>query len=817
MRARKTHAFLALVFALGLVRAGPLFAQAAKAGAAKPPEQIDFSADSMAVSERGTEVEGQGNVEIKRQEMTLHADQVRLNRETQEMQATGNVTVDDPEWKIKQADRVQFNLGEETGTIENGEMFLENGHLTMGGSRLQKLSGQSYHIDEGFFTTCLCEDGPPTWKISAKEMDVTREGTGKIRGGVFYIMDVPVFYLPYAIFPVKTDRQTGFLFPEVGSTSRSGARYMQPFYWAISKSSDATLTVGVETRARYGFLGEYRTMFSKDFDAQANISYFNESLRHKSNSAIGDHDIAGCWPGTNDCHVIPLNRWSAVADHRQIDPSGWTTYSDVAVFSDDFFVRELTRLMHFDADQERNLKTSRYSQSRAGFYRDWGDTTLRGEWNYYQDFIQFDQNTLQRAPQVALSGRRFLWSTPLELRWNVAGVNYLSRQAPDGLRFDFRPELVLPFNFANYLNGSVSVAPRETVYHLYDTNQTAFEASCVPAPSCTKIPRSYARNNSRTLVEVASNVGTSFGRVFSLSGAGLQKIKHVIEPEVSYLFVSRTKQNDIPIMDGVDRVNHRNVATFSLTNRFWGKFSQLTPAPPEDPDVEMVSTSEDTRELGRLKLAISYSMEPSKGAAGRLSDVDASVKTLPMDYLALGGGVSIDPGSGSLSQASVLFSIFDPRPITRRVLDRDFMRPNSLDFSYRFIGNNRNAPLAQNANLFLRDQSVAKSCPSIPDTMGSGRETYDPRCIGSHDQVLGLVSIHSLFHVTDHVLFMYDANYNVLRSRFSTNRGAIKLLSKCECWSVTFALNHSTNPNETGFKFNFDLLGLSSQSKPSFR
>jgi hypothetical protein len=42
-------------------------------------------------------------------------------------------------------------------------------------------------------------------------------------------------------------------------------------------------------------------------------------------------------------------------------------------------------------------------------------------------------------------------------------------------------------------------------------------------------------------------------------------------------------------------------------------------------------------------------------------------------------------------------------------------------------------------------------------------------------------------------------------------------LSQCECWSLTFALNHSTNPNETNFRFNFDLLGLSSQTKPAFR
>ncbi len=830
--ARKAFASFCLTLALVLFAAGPLFAQAARAGTPKPPEQIDFTADNMSVTEKGSTVEGQGHVEFKRQEMILHADQLRFNRETQDMEATGNVAIEDPEWKIKQADRVRFNLNEETGTIEKGDLFLEKGHLTMTGDRLQKLSGQSYHIDEGVFTTCLCDDGPPTWKIAAKEIDIEREGTGVIKRGMFYIMDVPVLYIPYAIFPVRTERETGFLFPEFGSSGKNGFRFVQPFYWAISKSSDATVSFDIETKARIGAIGQYRTMFSKDFSAELDGSYFNELFRTNPNGDVGDKTIADCnrkptaapppLPAndySNNCDVIPRNRWSAVANHRQTAASGWTTYSDIALFSDDFFVRELTHNLHFNYDQERDIKTSRYTQARVGFLQGWGDMTLQGEGTYYQDFIQADKVTLQRTPQIAFTGRKVLWNTPLELRWRAAGINYLSQHAPDGLRFDIRPELVLPFNLANYLHGSINVAPRETLYHLYD-NTASFSTVTCAAPlnnrSCTKDPqtlRSFTRNNSRELVEITSNVGTSFGSVFSLSGSGLQKIKHVVEPEVSYLFISRSKQNDIPFMDGVDRVNHRNQATFSLTNRFWGKFSQLTPAPPVDTDVEMVSGTEDTRELARLKFAIGYSMEKPNGPGGRLSDLDTGLRVIPKDYLAFGGDLSINPGSGTVSQAAALFSIFDPRPITRRVLDQDFMRPNSLDLSYRFIGKTANSPLAENANpILVNPNSPTRVCSSLDTQFG---DTFDPRC--ERTNVQGLLSLRALFHVTDYLLLFYDTTYNFQKSRFATNRGAIKILSKCECWSVTLALNQSTNPATTSFKFHFDLLGLSSQSKPSFK
>jgi hypothetical protein len=499
------------------------------------------------------------------------------------------------------------------------------------------------------------------------------------------------------------------------------------------------------------------------------------------------------------------------------------TYSDVALFSDDFFVRELTRNMHFDFDRERDIKTMRYSPSRSGFIRSWDDTTLRGEFDYYQDFIQTDSRTLHRTPELTLTGHQRLWNTPLELWWRADGVSYISPASADGLRMDLRPELVLPFSLANYLHGSFSVAPRETLYHLYDDSNEFKTVTCipngVPGPKflCTQhsSTESFKRNNSRELVEVNGNIGTSFERVFGWNGSDLQKIKHSVEPEFGYTFVSRSRQSDIPIMDGVDRVNHRNLLTFAVTNRFWGKYSSLTPASSENPDVEMTQTpiEGDTRELMRLKAALNYSLGSERQSGGRLSDINVGLRVMATDYMVFGSGVGVSPADAHLSEGNALFTIFDPRPITRRVLDQDFMRPNSLDLSFRFIDKTVNSALADNANAVLVDPtSPVKVCSSVKGTFG---ETFDPRC--DRRNVLGLVGIRSLIHVTDHVLFLYDAVYNARRGGFSSNRGAIKLLSQCECWSLTFALNFQTNPNEVNFRFHFDLLGLSSQSKPAFK
>src|SRR5262245_43821049 len=120
------------LFLLALLPAQALLAasftdQGGRAGEAKPEEQIHITADSLSVSDQGAKMQGQGNVEVQREQMTLKADQVQFDRTTKDMEAVGNVYLDDPEWKVRQADRMQFNLDNETGMIENGELFLERG------------------------------------------------------------------------------------------------------------------------------------------------------------------------------------------------------------------------------------------------------------------------------------------------------------------------------------------------------------------------------------------------------------------------------------------------------------------------------------------------------------------------------------------------------------------------------------------------------------------------------------------------------------------------------------------------------------------
>ena len=64
-------------------------------------------------------------------------------------------------------------------------------------------------------------------------------------------------------FPVFRERQSGFLIPRVGFSNRRGFQLLQPYYWAINKNQDATLSARRRDRAALGLAGEYRYAFSR--------------------------------------------------------------------------------------------------------------------------------------------------------------------------------------------------------------------------------------------------------------------------------------------------------------------------------------------------------------------------------------------------------------------------------------------------------------------------------------------------------------------------------------------------------------------------
>ena len=69
--------------------------------------------------------------------------------------------------------------------------------------------------EEAEYTTVKI--GPESWSIYGKKINITQGEYIRIKHGYLKIKGVIAFYFPYLIFPIKKERESGILFPRLGS------------------------------------------------------------------------------------------------------------------------------------------------------------------------------------------------------------------------------------------------------------------------------------------------------------------------------------------------------------------------------------------------------------------------------------------------------------------------------------------------------------------------------------------------------------------------------------------------------------------------
>ncbi len=734
------------VFTMAMVLSALLATRAHAADALlSESDEIGIDAEQVSFDQKNNQIVARGAVVITRGAMTLRADEVRVNRTTNEADATGNVSVTDPMGTVH-AEEMHFNLDEETGVLLDAEVQSKRLHYSLSGTRIEKGLGQSYHIENGRFTTCRCAEGPPSWSISGKDVDVTMGGYASLRDGTFNILDRPVMYLPRALLPVQRDRESGFLTPRFGVSNQRGFQTLLPYYWAIDKSQDATVALDVETSARIGLVNEYRYALSRHSSGEINVSYFNEFFR-------------GTTQGTSTETTIPTNRWSVVTAQTQQLLPGMHAYTDMFMVSDDLFLREINTYS-FDLPHEAAIRTLPFVASHAGIVQLWDRAALVGEGTYYQNLTSFDPTTnmpvpeasagvtLQRAPIVSLWGQHEI-AEDLLGDFNASAVDYQRGHGDDGLRLDLQPGLTLPLPLGQSFFGAVRGSVRETAYHLTDTTVLNSDG-----PNTT-IPE----NRSRELVQVDGQVGTALDRVYSVDSFGLQKLKHTIEPTIQYLYIPGVAQGDLPLFDGVDRVNRRNLLTYGVVNRFIGRFAD--------------SGADAVRELGRFSITqsadISREMTFQSGRTpDHFTDIDIAARINPSRYFTADMASTYDPSATTFTSMQVSLFAEDPRDL--RTPDHQLLETrSSARISYRVLSQNTLQEVDD--NLVLR--------------------------------------------LTNWAGFRWNSRYDIVQNRFLENYFGLRLLSTCDCWALDVAVVDRTNPQEVEVRTQVTLVGLGSNRPKS--
>jgi LPS-assembly protein len=260
---------------------------------------VTVLADRLEELGRDNVVVATGNVEITRGRARLNADRVEINRDTGDAVATGRVVFYDGEDRLT-GDRIDYNIKTGTGVVHHGRASTAP-YYRLGGERMERLSDQVYRVRRGFFTTC--DDDPPSWSFHFNEATADLEDYLYGTGASFWVKDIPLIpFFPFFAAAIRRERQTGFLFPVLGSSSRRGFYAEIPFFWAIDESQDLTVSFNLYELKGAGGRALYRYRLSEDHGGSVNGFYIHESKVEGDDRGWGS--LKHEWRGPSDWRVV---------------------------------------------------------------------------------------------------------------------------------------------------------------------------------------------------------------------------------------------------------------------------------------------------------------------------------------------------------------------------------------------------------------------------------------------------------------------------------------------------------------------------------
>jgi len=351
-----------------------------------------------------------------------------------------------------------------------------------------------------------------------------------------------VLYLPWLSFPLDDERKTGFLFPSLGTNSRSGVELAAPWYWNIAPQEDLLLTPTYYTRRGIDLGGDVRYMTDDQH---------GELIWH---FLPYDAQAAGEGLDSPQRSFVHLTQTTELPDDFRLDIDA-ANVGDPLYFQDFATGPEGTSVAYLD-------------RSAALSYRD-QNWRLSAQFQQYQTLDAIEQlldptqRPYARLPQIVADSDFVVGpASILHYGFDSEVVNFDRDIGVTGWRLDLRPDATLHFEGPGYFVRP-GVAYEITEYSLDNT-----------APGQDRNPR-------RSLPTGSLDTGLLFERP---AGRDARRTL-TLEPRLQYVYTPYRNQDQLPIFDtalpdlnlvelfrtnrfvGADRIGDANQVTAALTSR----------------------------------------------------------------------------------------------------------------------------------------------------------------------------------------------------------------------------------------------------------
>jgi LPS-assembly protein len=509
-----------------------------------------------------------GSVELERADTKLFADEMEYFRDKDLVIARGNVVMTQANSRIA-ADSAEFNTRTQLATfhhasgiapvqqprqsVQRGGLAIpqqtgEDNDVYFFGEVVEKLAAKKYKITKGGFTTCV----QPTkrWELSANTLILNIDHYTLLRNAILSVKGVPMLYLPIMYYPVDEDgRATGFLIPTYSHDGLRGHSISNAFFWAISRSQDATLTYDYYSRTGGGGGLEYRYVRNGGF---GNFTAY----RLDDRATV----INGATRAAEISHTVRGNALQSL-------PGRLMARADVNYFSS----LTANQSMYSDFNQIAQNQSSIVG-SVVGAWRSYSLNALFDRREFFQN-ITGRSTVGGNSPRVTLSRNERPLGANSRLYFSMSGegahIDNQERQTGEIVsdrsigRIDFAPQIRYPFNRWQWFTVNSTASWRETYYTRSNREETAEDGTPTTVIDDENVNRSYGTFR-------AQAVGPVLTRVWNTPDNGYaERFKHTIEPTLTlqrttaienYARIVKTDAGDSQFGDTTE-------VTYGLNNR----------------------------------------------------------------------------------------------------------------------------------------------------------------------------------------------------------------------------------------------------------
>lgn len=331
----KTNGLLAL--AMAYCAASPAFAQdtnvrqiqgepqvptqaALESETPAAPRAIDFEANNLAYDSDNDVVTATGSVLLRSEDQSVRAQEVRWDRKSGLITASGDVRFVDQDGNQLYTERLELTDKFETGAMENLLLALREGGRLAANSGTRAEDG-TVILTQAAYSACAVEDAEgcpknPSWRITADRVTYDPKNRRvRFRGAYLELFGQRLLPLPGLALRTDGRAESGFLVPDLRIGQTNGLEVTGSYYWRMADNRDLTLTGTVFSQAPPMLSGQFRHLV--DEGAYQITGYFTESRRISSftGAPTSERDLRGYIAANGKFQFTP--EWSATGSLRR--------------------------------------------------------------------------------------------------------------------------------------------------------------------------------------------------------------------------------------------------------------------------------------------------------------------------------------------------------------------------------------------------------------------------------------------------------------------------------------------------------------------